>query len=254
MLAEELEPGMDELFKRLIPDFMNWQGATPDEINKVNQIIKKISGNDMPKFYRWFLIRMGKSMGKFSYRDMDYSLASVLSWYGEGFEYDGSKLFKIGHTSEPELELHMYYDFNYPARDDARVTMRRADGGEDYKEFETFREMLATKAAQIHAVRFPVFCTGTMLNENDILPLLDPLMDRLGLKKPDIPTGLRCGLYAGSQATIVTTGTLDLGAESCGFVLGGIDASSLRTVLGAIETETSFILKVKDDPRRLRDS
>jgi hypothetical protein len=253
LLIEELEPGMDELFQRLIPDLMDWQGATADEIETIDQIVREISGAGMPKFYRWFLMRMGHSMGKFGYHDMDYSVATILSWYNGNFEDDGSKFFKIGHTSEPELELHMYYDFNYPARDDARVTMRQAEGGEDYRDFETFREMLATKAVSIHAGRFPVFCTGTMLSDNDILSQLDPVMDSLGFKKPAIPTGPRCGLYEGRQAIMVTTSSLDLGTESCGFMLGGNDANSVRNVLGTITTETEFTLNVKNDPRQLKE-
>lgn len=253
VLIEELEPGMDELFQRLIPDLMDWQGATADEIETIERIVRKISGDGMPKFYRWFLMRMGQSMGRFSDPDMDYSAPAVVSWYSNDFEDDGSKFFKIGHTSEPELELHMYYDFNYPARDDARVTMRQAEGGEDYKQYETFREMLAAKAVSIHAVRFPVLCTGTMLNDNDILSQLDPLMDSLGFKKPAIPTGPRCRMYEGSQAIMFTKGSLDFGTESCGFMLGGIDANILRNVLGTIATETEFILEVKDDPRQLKE-
>lgn len=251
MKIEELEPGMDELLQRLIPDLMDWQGATADEVEKIARIVRKITGHDLPKFYRWFLMRMGHSMGKFSYDDMDYSAPTVISWYDEDFEDDGSKFFKIGHTSESELALHMYYDFNYPERDDARVTVRHAEGGEDYKQFETFRERLATTAAQIHAIRFPVFCTGTLVDAADILPQLDPVLDSLGFKKPNIQTGPRCGLYEGRQATMVTTGSMDLGLESCGFGLGGIDANILRNILGTIETETAFSLVVEDDPRRL---
>jgi len=243
---------MDELFRRLIPDLMDWQGATVDEIEKIEQIVREISGDDMPKFYRWFLMRMGHSMGRFSYSDMDYSAPTIISWYGNDFEDDGSKCFKIGHTSEPELELHMYYDFNYPARDDARVTMRQAEGGEDYRQFETFREMLATRAGAIRARRFPVFCTGTMLNENNILTQLDPVMDSLGFKKSAIPTGPRCELYEGRQVIMVVSSSLDLETDSCGFMLGGIDANIVRNVLGAIATETEFTLDVKNDPRQLK--
>ena len=254
MEIEELEPGMEELFQRLIPDLMNWQGASSDEIEKIEQIARKITGNDLPKFYRWFLLRMGRSMGDFSDDDMDYSALTVLSWYEENSESDGTKFFKIGHTSEPELELQMYYDFNYPVRDDACVTMRHAEGGEDFKQYETFREMLASKAAQIHAIRLPVFCMGTLVGTGDILPQLDPLMVNLGFKKPNIPTGPRCELYEANKATMVASSSMDLGLEACGFVLGGSDANMLRNILGTIAAETDFILDVKDDPRQLQDS
>lgn len=251
MLIEELEPEMDELFQRLIPEYMNWQGSTTEEVEKIEQIVRKVSGNNMPKFYRWFLMRMGQSMGEFRYHDMDYSAATVLSLYGRFFEDDGSKFFKIGHTSEPELGLHMYYDFNHPKRDDARVTMQQAEGGENYKQFETFREMLAIKVASIHAVRLPEFFNGTMLNDDGILSQLDPVMDSLGFKKLAIPTGPRCGLYLGSKATMIVTGSMDLEPDSCGFGLGG-DVNSIRNILGVIATDTDFIIDVKDDPRRLR--
>jgi hypothetical protein len=251
MKAEELEPGMDEFFHRRIPDLMDWEGSSAEEVEKIERIVREFYSRDLPKLYRWFLLRMGRSMGKFSYPDMDYSASTVLSWYGEYFADDGTKLFKDGHSADSELELHMYYDFNYPIRDDARLTLRQAEGGEDYRHFETFREMLATKAAHIHAIKFPEYCIGTLVGAADILPQLDPVLDSLGFKKPNIPTGPRCGLYEGSQATLVTTGSLDLGLESCGFALGGIDAKILSAILGTIATETDLILDVKDHPRQL---
>lgn len=253
-MVEELEPGMDELFRKLIPNRMNWQGATVDEIDRIEKIVRKVAGHDMPKFYRWFLIRMGHSMGSFGYVDMDYSAPTVLSWYDEGFVDDGSKFFKIGDASEIELELHMYYDFSHPARDDALVTMRRAEGGEDYKEAETFREMLVSHAARFHASDFPVSCRGTLVDKNYILPQLDPVMETLGFKKLDVRAGLRCGLYEGSQALMSIDSPMEVGPEACGFALGGVDADTLRRVLGTIATETNFVLDVEDDPRQLPKS
>ena len=232
---------------------MDWQGATTDEIEMIEQIVRKISGDGMPKFYRWFLMRMGHSMGKFSYPDMDHSASAVISWYGNGFEDDGSMFFKIGHSSEELMRLHMYYDFNYPARDDARVTMRDAEGGDDYKRYETFREMLAVKAAHVNALRRPDFCTGTLQGNDAVLPQLDPVMNRLSFTKPNIPTGSRCGLYEGSQAIMITTGSIGLGIKTCGFVLGGSDSIVLRNILGTIETATDLTLRVKDDPRQLKE-
>ncbi len=249
MKLDELEPGMEELFQRLIPDLMDWEGATADEIAKIEEIFRKISGQELPKFYRWFLMRMGRSMGKFSYHDMDYSASQVISWYGDHREDEGTNFFKIGHTSDELMRLHMYYDLNHPARDDARVTSRAAEGGDDYKHFETFREMLATSAAQLHAIRFPLFCSGAMRDEADILPQLDPIMNGLGFEKPIIPVGPRCGLYEGRQATMITTGSIDLGIKSCGFVMGAKDANLLCSLLATIEAETDFTLNVQDDPR-----
>lgn len=251
MLIDELEPETDSAFQMLVPDLMNWQGASEEEIEKIAEIVKRISGANMPKFYHWFLARMGRNMGDFSYKHMDYSTPTILAWYNDVHEEDNEKFFKIGHSSDPEMELHMFYDFNHPARDDARVAMRQEEEYEAYNRFETFREMLATKVFSIHAVRRPVFCSGTMLDESDILPQLDSVLESLGFKKSDIPTGPRCGLYESAHATLHTTGSLDLGLTSCGFGLGGNDENILRHILGTIANDTSIKLDVQNDPRQL---
>lgn len=257
MKVEELEPGMEELLRRHEPDLARqWKGATEAQIDKIEQIVRKISGHDLPKFYRWFLMRMGQSMGPLSIPEMDYSAPTIISWYGDDFEDDGSKFFKIGHTSEEMMQLHMYYDFNYPARDDARLTRRAAEGGDDFRAFETFREMIASFVVKCSAMSSPVSCFGILMNNTggDILPELDPVMDSLGFKKPAIPTGLRCGLYEGSQAIMDVSTAPDLVTHISGFCLGGSDANILRNILGTIATETDFTLDVEDDPRRIGDS
>ena len=251
MRAEELEPELEALLHRVVPDLMNWQGSSEADIDKVEQVLSNISGLHIPKFYRWFLMRMGHSMGDLGFEDMDYSASSVLTWYEEGIEDDGAKFFKIGHSSESEMELHMYYDFNFPARDDARVTMRQAEGGEDYGQFDTFREMLATRVAQIHAIRLPIFCTGTMVGNEDILPALEPVLEASGFAKSSIPAGDRCGIFEGQDVILITTGSMDIGLQSCGFVLGGQEANDVRLILGAIDSETDFLLDVNNDPRHL---
>jgi len=163
-------------------------------------------------------------------------------------------MFKIGHTSEPELQLHMYYDFSHPKRDDARVTMREADGDEDYKRYETLREMIATKAVVTHAMRANVYCEGTMQDSENILPQLIEVLKSLSINQSEVITGLRCGLFEGRQATLVTTSPLDLDPTCCGFVFGADSSEVLRKILGSIALETSFDLDVENDPRQLPNS
>lgn len=255
MKIEELEPEMEKLFHILIPDYMNWQGATKSQIDKIEQIVRKISGHGLPKFYRWFLMRMGRSMGNFSYPDLDHSASTVISWYEKEWEDDGSKFFRIGESSD-EMELHMYYDLNYPARDDARVVTRHPEGGDDFKYSETFRELLASDAAQINALSCPENCVGVLGDEEgeDILPQIDPVLDSLGLKKLIFPTGSRVGIYKSDEATMLISTSLDSDTSSGGLTLGGRDGNILRKILGTIEADTGFDLDIEDDPRRIQDS
>ena len=56
MQPQELEPEAEEFFLRLVPDLANqWKGATEDEIARLETIARR----PLPRFYRWFLMRMG---------------------------------------------------------------------------------------------------------------------------------------------------------------------------------------------------
>ena len=62
-MAEATEPGIEELLTKLIPGaFEQMTGSTDDEIAAVEHL----AGHALPKFYQWFLARMGRSMGPFS--------------------------------------------------------------------------------------------------------------------------------------------------------------------------------------------
>lgn len=266
MRIEELEPEIDALLQRLAPNITHeWEGATKEEIDQIEKIVREVSGEDLPKFYRWFLMRMGKSMGPLSTPGMDYSASTVISCYtekknkGNNNNEEDDKLLLIGYCTDEALPLNMYYDFEYPARNDARVTKRASDGGDDFRQFETFREMLAWNTMLTFCVeKFPELNKGTLYDDSgdNIFLKFDPLMVSLGFTKLSIPTGPFCGLYEGSQAAMVTLDLIDFDVdESDGFAftLGGIDRDSLRKILGTIAAETDFVLDVQNDPRRLRD-
>lgn len=252
MKVEDIEPEMEALFRRLIPDYMNWDGATEEEIKKIEKIVRKISGHDLPRFYRWFLMRMGHSMSDFGDDELDRSVSEIISWYDGNWLDDGTKFFKIGDGTD-ELELHMYYDFNHRARDDARVVKRHAEGGDVYNFGETFRELLASDAAQINAMSFPEYCSGALLDEtsSDILPQLNPIMDSLGFERIPFPKGPRVEIYVSDKATMLFSTTLDTGTNAGAFTLGGVDRDCLCKILGTIAAETDFIFDVPDDPRNL---
>ncbi len=256
MRVEDLEPGIDAFVQRLVPNIAKeWKGATEDEIGQIEQIIKEVSGSDMPKFYRWFLMRMGHSMGRLSIPGMDYTAPTVISHYKTNpKEHDGeTKILLIGHCSEGDFPLNVYYDFDHPARDDARITRRDEEGGQDFIAFETFREMIGWHTMLKHSVeKFPAMCDGTLSDHSggNVFKKFDPVMASLGFKNPAIPTGPFCGMYEGSEAAMVTLGAMEFEDEEpdgFAFTLGGVDAPCLRRILGEIATKTDLVLKVEDE-------
>lgn len=155
------------------------------------------------------------------------------------------------------MPLHILYDFNYLARDDARVTKRQSIGRAIYNEFETFREMIAWGELITHGVqKLPQQCVGIFTDPDggDVLTQLAPVINSLGFKPP-IQTGPCCGLYEGTRAALVTSSPPGEETDIHVFHLGGCDAHYLRKVLGEIATETSLEIKINEnDPRRLGNS
>ncbi|QSQ18416.1 hypothetical protein JY572_26325 [Myxococcus landrumensis] len=152
------------------------------------------------------------------------------------------------------MPLHVFYDFDEPAREDALVTERDAMGGELYDRFETLREMLAWGALlRFRVNKMPQKCEGILSSDDpDLLSHLDPLMSSLGFIKP-IPTGPRCGLYERHDAVMICKRTPReelLGHQA--FRLGGRDAGVLRKILGRMATESSLEVEVDEWTPALR--
>ena len=242
MRAQDLEPEMEELLLRLVPDLATqWQGATEDEIEQ----IERISVRPLPRFYRWFLMRMGRSMGPITYRSLNFSVSKVIECYAEVPVMSYPRFLIIGHESDEMLPSHLLYDLEHPARDDARVGKGHVRGRAIYEQFETFREMIAWGEFLTSRVnKLPQRCEGSLVNRGgDVLALLDPVMKSLGFKTP-IPTGPCCALYETTHAAMVTSTTPGNDTEHHGFYLGGSDAGRLRRILGEITTESSLELKI----------
>jgi len=264
MKIEEMEPEMDALLQRLVPNIANeLEGANKQAIQQIERMVREVSGEDLPRFYRWFLIRMGQNMGPLRTPNIDYSAPTVISRYekdkNKSVDEEDSKFLLIGHCSEEVLPLNMYYDFKYPTRDDARVTKRSSDGGDDFPQFETFREMIAWNTMLTFGVeKFNNLCKGTLYDDSgeNVFLKFDPLMSSLGFRKPSVPTGPLCGLYESGEAAMVTLDMIDFEADvsdGFAFTLGGRDQNILRNILGAIATEADLILDVKNDPRQLKE-
>ena len=126
MRPQELEPEIEELLLRLMPDLADrWKGATEDEIER----LETIAGRELPRFYRWFLLRMGHDPGPLDYPTLDFSVPTILSAYEEPLFPPARRFFMIGYETNDMMPLHLLYDFEREVRDDAMVTKRLSMGG-----------------------------------------------------------------------------------------------------------------------------
>ncbi|HYO58686.1 SMI1/KNR4 family protein [Archangium sp.] len=240
----ESEPEMEDLLLRIVPGLAEqWQGSTPDEIAQ----IERIAGHPLPPFYRWFLSRMGQSMGPLSNSTLDFSAQRVLTCYAEGLVVPDPRFLLIAYESDEMMPLHLFYDFSAPIRNDALVTKRDAQGGELYDMFETLREKLARGALfRFRVSEMPQQCKGLVEGAHpDFLSRLDPVMSSLGFTQP-IATGRICRLYERPDAAMICDRTPRAGVGNrVTFTLGGSNAGTLRKILGEIATESSLEVLVR---------
>jgi len=242
------EPGLESLLLRIVPGLaQQWKVSTPDEIAQ----LERLAGRPLPLFYRWFLSRMGQSMGPLSNSTLDFSAQRILDCYAEGLVEPDPRFLLIAYESDEMMPLHLFYDFSAPIRDDALVTKRDAQGGELHDMFETLREKLAWGALFIYRVsEMPQQCNGLLEgDEPDFLSRLDPVMSGLGFTQP-VRTGRSCRLYERSDAAMVCNGVPRAGVGNrVAFTLGGSNAETLRRILGAVSMESLLnVLVCKWDP------
>jgi hypothetical protein len=251
MPTQDVELEMEDLLLRNVPGLAEqWQGSTPDEIAQIEQL----AGRQLPAFYRWFLTRMGQSMGPLAYPTLDFSAQRVLSCYAKEMVVPDSRFLLIAYESDEMMPLHIFYDFDATTREDALVTARHARGGELHDSFETLREMLAWGALfRFRVGEMPQMCNGRLYGEHpDSFSLIDPVMNSLGFMQP-IPTGPYCRLYERPDAAMICRGMPREGLDEWRtFKFGGSNAGSLRKILGKLATETSLEVEVKDWAPELR--
>jgi hypothetical protein len=236
---------MEAFLLRVAPELgQQWKGATPDAMARIEQI----AGRPLPPFYRWFLSRMGKSMGALAYPTLDFSAQRVLDCYAKGWVEPHPRLLLIAHDSHGMMPRPHFYDLDAPAHGDAMVASKEEGADEDdlYEHFETLREMLAWGAlSQFRLDKAPQTCHGTFSgNHPNLLALIEPVMSRLGFTQP-IPTGPYCGLFERDDAAMSCKGVPGQGIDSArAFELGGTSEGVLRKVLGEIVAASSLRLRV----------
>src|SRR5262245_60398691 len=123
-LDTELEPELNAWLRKVMPDLdQHIEGASDEEI----AAMEKIAGRPLPRFYRWFLARMGRNLGPLRKRSLDFSVQRILHCYETGRFTRHPHYLMIAFENDPIESEHLAYDFNYPARHDARVVRLSAD-------------------------------------------------------------------------------------------------------------------------------
>lgn len=244
MRTQDIEPELEALLLRLVPDLpAQWQGASEEEIARLEQI----AGRPLPRCYRWFLVRMGRSMGSIAYPTVDFSAQRILSAYATGGVASDPRFLMIGHESRADMPMHVFYDLDRCERDDALV-LRASDPHEDsYEQFETLREMVAWGELWLRGVEGQPFrCSGTVEDQDgDVLARLVPLLHGLGFTIP-IPTGPYCGLFERADACMITKSIPGREPRTHSFSLGARDVGRLRRLLGEIASAHAFDLEIME--------
>jgi hypothetical protein len=237
-----LEPEMEAFLRRLVPGVeRQWQGASEEEIAE----IEEIAGQELPRFYRWFLSTMGRSTGSLPPFFASFTVQKVLSAYDDGEVSAEPPLLFIARMDDPIMPLEVYYDLNRRARDDA-FAMTGAAGDELSHDAETLREWMAWLALTILAINpSPQWCRGRLkARGGSAATNLASVLTDLGFSSP-LPTGPYCCLFARSDAAFACK--VDAEQDNHDlliFNLGGPDAGMLRRLLGEISTKTDLEVSV----------
>lgn len=239
------EPELEALLKRLVPRCdEQWIGATDDEIEE----LEVQTDVELPAFYRWFLERMGRSMGPVGTSRRDLSVETVLLAYRHGAVPTGKSLLFIGREPDPVVPIHLYCDVSKPARADAMVRSFDPEGGFIKNDFETLREMIGWSVfLRFRMYRFVQRCVGTLRGERgNILAQLEPVLTALGFVKT-LPSGTFLGIYERADAGITCSLTPDETAVPYMFFRFGADDEALiRSILGTINLEAGLEVEVEE--------
>ncbi len=238
---------------KLVPDLASqWKGASAAEIEEV----ERLAGHSLPRFYRWFLTRMGLDMGPLRYPAIDFSAAKIISCYAaEPTVSRDPRFLLIGYAEDESMPLHVFYDFDYPSNDDARVVTMDLVGGPFHIQFDSFREMLAWgEVYNSRILKASQHCFGSIKGDNGaVVAKLDPTMAGLGFVRP-IPTGINCAIYDRQDMTMLVRATpQDPPGHLYFFYLSASGSGAIRRVLGTVANESQLEIKVREWTPQLPD-
>ncbi len=236
-----LEPELEALFERWVPDMSTrWRSASGPDI----EAIERIAGGELPRCYRWLLLRLGEGWQKIGYGTLDFSARTIVDGYARGvFPHHEGMLCIADDTAEWQPQLR-YYDLAHPAKEDAAVFMAGPEELDFEPEYEGLREMLASTVFDNYRLRpLPFRCEGVLVaeDEGDALAAFAPLLAELGFSAP-VPTGPLCLMYDnGALAFSSYRSPRWPIRHSLPFDLGGPSLAALRQFLGLVATSTGLV-------------
>jgi hypothetical protein len=239
-----VEADFEAFLKRVVPGCdEHWRGASEEEIEEIEDFVEE----PLPAFYRWFLTRMGRSMGPLDSPHQDTSCKSIIMTYEQGLISPSPHLLLIGIEPDEIMPMHVFYDLRKPARNDARVCSAPADGGYLQIEFETRREAMAwSLLLRTKISRSARQCKGTFSDSScNIIPKLTPALANQDFTSP-IQTGLFCAIFERSDATLIAMAPPhDDRPPHLYFQIGANNEHTIRGLLGSIATDTSLEVKIR---------
>lgn len=234
----ELEPELEALLLRWIPDMSSrWRSASEPDI----AAIEAIAGAELPRCYRWLLLRLGEGFKAIGYRTLDFSARCIVDGHARGmFPHHEGMMCIANDTAEDQPQLR-YYDLAHSAKGDAPVFMAGPEEVDFEPEYQTLRELIASAAFGNYRLRpMPFRVEGILGAESggDVLDELVPLFEELGFRAP-VPCGPLClmydnGTFAFSSYRSPTWAT----STVMSFNLGGPSEGELRKLLGIVSTST----------------
>lgn len=233
--SKHSETDIEKLLLRLVPNLAaEWEGATPDEIQK----IRGIAGQDLPLFYLWFLSKMGRQTGRLSEWFGSYTVSEILMGL-ESEEFDSEPpLLLIGQTpGEISHGTHggVYYDLTQQVRNDAKVLVR------DKMWSETLREYLAETVLRHFIIKGAAQrAFGTFQGEpGEVTKTLRPLMAELGFTCP-IETGPFCLLYERRDVTLIAKSSGENKTDHFEYSVGGANNNVVQSLFQDIAKRCPF--------------
>ncbi|MEM7156594.1 MAG: hypothetical protein AAF799_27350 [Myxococcota bacterium] len=241
-MSQVLEPELEALLLRLVPNLEKEWAPAPQEILEELEDRVELTGHDFPQCHQWFMSKMGGSVGALEPSLGGFTAAKVLEAYESATVDLGPKQFLIGRMPDPLMPLDVFYDFEHPVRDDALVCRAVVEAGPVVKMIETFREYIAVQALMNHRVMTaPQRCFGAFVTSSSGMgEKLDEVMGTLGFTTP-VATGSYCGLYETEDMTMVARATITPENEGIRvFHVSGPSVTAIRRLLGEIATATTF--------------
>src|SRR5690348_9860141 len=102
------EPMLEALLLRIVPGLAReWSGASPDDVAELAERVED-RGYDLLPFYRWFLSRLGGSVGALHPVLRGFTATSVLAAYRSNSVDLGPTQLLIGRVPDPLFPYDVY--------------------------------------------------------------------------------------------------------------------------------------------------